>query len=261
LVIFHLKRKLPLGEFFRLINNKPLACNLLQVYCKEQDRELLKDFYYQDDRRIESANLSLEDSFGDPDIVERISKLRIGLKLYQDDRNHTFEAKMVEDSIKLLQLQTQLEKDLKESFVGLSVSQTIHKCILLGQTSKASKVKTDFKVPEKRFWWIKLQSLVEVRDWENLDKLAKSKKSPIGYEPFVQECIKARQFQEASKYIMKCEPATRPMLFVKIGAFREAAEQAFANKDMTMLKEVRAKCPNSVVAQEVDNLIIQLDTK
>jgi hypothetical protein len=65
LVIFHLKRKLPLGEFFRLINNKPLACNLLQVYCKEQDRELLKDFYYQDDRRIESANLSLEESFGE----------------------------------------------------------------------------------------------------------------------------------------------------------------------------------------------------
>jgi hypothetical protein len=57
-------------------------------------------------------------------------------------------------------------------------------------------------------------------------------------QPFVQECIKARQFQEASKYIMKCEPATRPMLFVKIGAFREAAEQAFTNKDMATLKLV-----------------------
>jgi hypothetical protein len=57
---------------------------------------------------------------------------------------------MVEDSIKLLQLQTQLEKDLKETFVGLSISQTIYKCIILGQSTKASKVKTDFKVPEKR---------------------------------------------------------------------------------------------------------------
>jgi len=57
---------------------------------------------------------------------------------------------MVEDSIKVLQLQTQLEKDLKESFVGLSISQTIHKCIILGQSSKAAKVKTDFKVTEKR---------------------------------------------------------------------------------------------------------------
>jgi Vps16, C-terminal region len=33
-----------------------------------------------------------------------------------------------------------------------------------------------------RFWWIKLQGLVETRDWEELEKFAKSKKSPIGYE-------------------------------------------------------------------------------
>jgi hypothetical protein len=33
-----------------------------------------------------------------------------------------------------------------------------------------------------RFWWVKLRALVEVRDWEQLEKLAKSKKSPIGYE-------------------------------------------------------------------------------
>jgi indole-3-glycerol phosphate synthase len=33
-----------------------------------------------------------------------------------------------------------------------------------------------------RFWWIKLQGLVEIRDWEELEKFAKSKKSPIGYE-------------------------------------------------------------------------------
>lgn len=33
-----------------------------------------------------------------------------------------------------------------------------------------------------RFWWVKLRALVEVRDWETLEKLAKSKKSPIGYE-------------------------------------------------------------------------------
>jgi hypothetical protein len=33
-----------------------------------------------------------------------------------------------------------------------------------------------------RFWWVKLRALVEIRDWENLEKLSKSKKSPIGYE-------------------------------------------------------------------------------
>lgn len=37
----------------------------------------------------------------------------------------------------------------------------------------------------RRWWWIKLKALTENRDWEQLEAFAKSKKSPIGYEPFV----------------------------------------------------------------------------
>ncbi|SAM01302.1 hypothetical protein [Absidia glauca] len=261
LVIFHLKRKLPLGEFFRMINNKPLACSLLEVYCKEQDRELLKDFYYQDDRRIDSANATLSEGFDQDDITERISKLKIAGKAYQDDKECTFEAKSVDEAIKLLQLQSQLEKDTHQAFSGLSISETIYKCTVIGQHGKATKVRTDFNVTDKRFWWVKLRALVEVRDWEQLEKLAKSKKSPIGYEPFVEECIKAKQYQEASKYILKCDPSSRPMLFVKIGAFKEAGEQAFLNKDMEGLRQVRAKCTNHIVAQELDSLLAQLHAK
>ncbi|OAD74766.1 hypothetical protein PHYBLDRAFT_124139 [Phycomyces blakesleeanus NRRL 1555(-)] len=260
LVIFHLKRKLPLGEFFRAINNKPLACNLLEVYCKEQDKELLKDFYYQDDRRIESANVILSEGFDMDVATERISKLKVAGKTYHEDREHVFEAKSVDEAVKLLQFQVQLEKDTNQPFTGLSVSETIYKCTVLGQHAKATKIRGDFKVPDKRFWWVKLRALVEVRDWENLEKLAKSK-SPIGYEPFVEECIKAKQYQEASKYILKCDPPVRPMLFIKIGAFKEAGEQAFLNKDMEGLRQVRAKCTNHIVAQELDSLLAQLNAK
>ncbi|KAI9486646.1 MAG: Vps16, C-terminal region-domain-containing protein [Benjaminiella poitrasii] len=261
LVIFHLKRKLPLGEFFRIINNKPMACNLLEVYCKEQDTELLKDFYYQDDRRIDSANVVLLEAFSEMDISERIKKLKIAGKTYNEHRDRAFEAKAVDEATKLLQFQIALEKDVQQSFTGLSTSETIYKCTTLGLHNKASKIRTEFKIPDKRFWWVKLRALVEIRDWENLEKLAKSKKSPIGYEPFVEECIKARQYQEASKYILKCDPPVRPMLFIKIGAFKEAGEQAFLNKDVEGLREVRAKCTNHIVAQELDSLLAQLNAK
>ncbi|KAI7898789.1 Vps16, C-terminal region-domain-containing protein [Cokeromyces recurvatus] len=228
LVIFHLKRKLPLGEFFRMINNKPVACNLLEVYCKEQDTELLKDFYYQDDRRIDSANIIVSEAFSEMDIAERIKKLKIAGKTYSDHRDRVFEAKAVDEAIKLLHFQTALEKETQQSFTGLSISETIYKCTTLGLHNKTSKIRTDFKIPDKRFWWVKLRALVEARDWENLEKLAKSKKSPIGYE---------------------------------IGAFKEAGEQAFLNKDVEGLREVRAKCTNHIVAQELDSLLAQLNAK
>lgn len=80
MVIFHLKRKLHLGEFFRMINNKPLAASLLEVYCKEQDQELLKDFYYQDDRKIESANMIFSEAYNlDVILIKERKKKSISL--------------------------------------------------------------------------------------------------------------------------------------------------------------------------------------
>jgi hypothetical protein len=31
-------------------------------------------------------------------------------------------------------------------------------------------------VPDKRFWWLRLKALVELRDWESLEKFAKVRK-------------------------------------------------------------------------------------
>lgn len=93
-VILYLKRKHQLGEFFRIINNKPLACHLLESYCKQQDPELLKDFYYQDDRRVDSANLSLIESYQQKDLTERTKNLKNSLRLYQEDKEHPFETKV-----------------------------------------------------------------------------------------------------------------------------------------------------------------------
>lgn len=61
-VLLHLKRSHALGDFFRFVDDKPDAANLLQVYARENDVEMLRDFYYQDDRRKENACLALEES-------------------------------------------------------------------------------------------------------------------------------------------------------------------------------------------------------
>lgn len=64
-VLLHLHKRLPLGAFFRLIEDGgdqlAPASSLLQVYAREQNREMLRDFYYSDDRRVESAVLALEE--------------------------------------------------------------------------------------------------------------------------------------------------------------------------------------------------------
>jgi hypothetical protein len=55
-----------LGSFFRLIEDGGdklvPASRLLEVYAREQDREMLRDFFYSDDRRVESAVLALDEA-------------------------------------------------------------------------------------------------------------------------------------------------------------------------------------------------------
>lgn len=65
-VLLYLQRRLPLGSFFRLLeeggSQLAPASRLLQVYAREQNRDMLRDFYYSDDRRVESAVLCLEEA-------------------------------------------------------------------------------------------------------------------------------------------------------------------------------------------------------
>ncbi|CRK33899.1 hypothetical protein BN1708_016293, partial [Verticillium longisporum] len=54
----HMKKKLPLAAFFRVINARPAATSLVEASAaREVDNALLKDLYYQDDRRIDGAGV------------------------------------------------------------------------------------------------------------------------------------------------------------------------------------------------------------
>ena len=59
---------------------------------------------------------------------------------------------MMDEYARLLTLQQQLEKesDNKLTFFGLSINDTIHTCLVNRMSKRADKIKSDFKVPDKR---------------------------------------------------------------------------------------------------------------
>jgi vacuolar protein sorting-associated protein 16 len=61
-VLQQLRKKLPLAQFFRAVNDKPAASQLFESWAKNHDQELLKDFYYQDDRKSASAGILIQES-------------------------------------------------------------------------------------------------------------------------------------------------------------------------------------------------------
>lgn len=94
---------MPLGDFFRLLEDGgerlTLATRLLQVYAREQNREMLRDFYYSDDRRVESATLLLEEAAVMTDQNAKITAIKAAHKFFSEDKDRAFEAKVTLQSL------------------------------------------------------------------------------------------------------------------------------------------------------------------
>lgn len=185
-VLSHLKRKLPLATFFRTINTRPVASALVEASAWDQDVELLKDLYYQDDRPIDGANLLFREAMKQPDSQGKIDKIRVASRLLSDskDANAQSHLKSLTEAAQLLKIQEGLDKDLSDGteFSNLSVSETIYRLVRSGYGKRAGRIQSEFKVPEKTYWWLRLRGLVAKRDWGELEDIGKAKKSPIGWE-------------------------------------------------------------------------------
>lgn len=181
-VLLNLKKKMPLSTFFRTINSRPVATAIVEASAIDQDQELLKDLYYQDDRRVAGSNLLLSEALSASDTQSSTDKLKMAANVFRDSKEYASQVTALGDAQKLLKFQEAFEKDLAERFVGLSVNQTLAKLIGMGHAKRATKVQGEFKVGEGSYAWVRLRALVGRRDWRELEEVSKGRKSAIGWE-------------------------------------------------------------------------------
>lgn len=214
----------------------------------------------------------------------KAAKIKAAIKFFSEDSDRVFEQGMVTESVKLLNLQKTLILDIvkswesgapnhtsnpahdqsKRNFIdsmisnkGLtmpSLNETIRQCIKLGLRKQAEKLKVDFKVPEKRFWYVKMKALIELKDWDGLENWS-GKKSPIGFEPFVHHLLSMGCHREALRYVPKCEARNRVELYVKCGEWVTAGEECADRGETAKLIELRQRCPSPHVAAALSKMI------
>lgn len=165
-VLLQLKKKLPLASFFRVISARPAATALFEASAaREGDAPLLKDLYYQDDRRADGAAVFVREALGQADARTAGDKLALAAKLLSDAPSaarseRAFEVAALKEAAALLRVQEALDRDLHleagNSFAGgLSVNETLFRLVRLGYQNKAKKIQAEFKIPEKVAWWIR----------------------------------------------------------------------------------------------------------
>ena len=259
-VLLHLKKKLPLASFFRMLSTRPLASALVESSAAAGDTALLKDLYYQDDRILPSSNLLLAEALSQTTIQGKIDKLKLAQKALTDSKDPavTFQQKALQEAQQLLRIQDALDRDLAGSYTGLSLNETLHRLIQSNYLKRAQKIQSEFKVSEKVYSWIRLRALVASRNWGELEELAKPRRSPIGWEPYFNEILGAGNSKLAGSFVAKCANLTaqeRSEMWVKCGMVVRGGEELLKAKDLNNLEVLKSKTNDRMAVMELDRMI------
>ena len=265
-VLLRLKSKMPLASFFRLLSTRPLASALVESSAASNDTALLKDLYYQDDRPLESSNLIFRGALDQATPAQAIDKLKIAYKILTDSKDPAGlqHQKMITEAQQLLKAQETLSRDLDSSYMGLSLHATLHLLIRSGFSKRAQKLQSDFHVPEKVYAWIRLRALVAARNWGEIEELAKARRSPINWEPYFNEVLRAGNPRLAGAFVGKCTgltPQQRSEMFVKCGLVAEAGRELARAKDVSGLEALKGQTSDRGAQIELERLIGQLRPK
>lgn len=258
-VLLQLKKKLPLASFFRLLTNRPVATALVESSARDQDKELLKDLYYQDDRRLDGANLLFSEALDQTAPQTKVDKLKLAAKLLGDSKDAAslLHTRAYAEAQALIRVQASLDHDLDAHYSGLSLHDTLLRLTETGYGKRAAKLQADFKVPEKAWWWLRLRGLVAKRDWGEIEEVSRQRRSPIGWEAFFAEVLGAGNPKLAALFVPKCAGVSaqeRSEMWVKCGMVVKAGEELARVKDVDGLEDLRGKAKASEVA-EIERMI------
>jgi hypothetical protein len=257
--------------------DKELARKLFLSFCK----------YNESFKRLEKFHVFMED-----DLSSGMVNVKRAYSAYAEDeadsedkylhalqRAETFFARDKYETVNkdvtitqrsLLTLHKELEQEISEEgvFTGKTLHDTLYEIMVSSKLTDKQKKKTlkrvqaQFPVSEKRFWYVKVQALAHLDLWTKLEEFcfkSGKKTSPIGYEPFVDACLKKGQEKEAMKYIPHVKTLqVKVDYYISLLKFKEAIESARDAYSVPTLEYIRKKTTNTKTIDTIDKLIAQM---
>nr|XP_040230562.2 vacuolar protein sorting-associated protein 16 homolog [Anopheles coluzzii] len=257
MAILEMKNTTALAKFHMTIRRYPLAQNLYKKYCQLNSLSTLKDIHSQEDDFLSQAELALREALQLGNLDASIPDISGNYR----KAGKPVEADLADETKKLIRHQKLLQDKYQKDFFGLALHAMVRKLLQLGDQRYAEKLKSEFRMSDRRFWWLRVQTYADNYQWEELEKLGRAKKSAIGYEPFVEVCLAKQNVTEAKKYLPRCGEETKLKWYLRAGCYADAATIAFMQKDIDSLLKIHDHCNDSALMAKVENMIGQLSSK
>ena len=224
-VLLQLKADMSPSDFHIMIRKYPLAKVLYCGYCRKlEDTDALEEWFVQEDDFAALASKNFEQAHDTHRLETRMTRL-VGAQ----ENWH----KAKEDKVGI-------------NLVGLSVNETILQLLSQDQQKLAEKVKQEMRMNDRRFAWLRVRSMVQKRQWEDLKKFAKQKRPPLPAAQVIRVVHEKAGDERVVREFLTEEFLTnsseRIDLFAEFGMFVEAANAAFAAKSLESLNALEGVC-------------------
>ena len=227
-------------HFFRLVHTYPAASRLLKEYYRHatgrSGRASLHAFCTWQRSYGEAATLAAAQAYKQGSLEGRCEVLKEARDLFAQSRDLGFHQRCTEDQLELLATQRALEQRFglsseEEALADSSVSDTMFELIALAARrphdagelmAEAAKLQKKFKIPDRRFWHVRIRALATSGQFDIMRRFASETKPPVGYRPFIKACLAHGQPREAEHYIAKLPANERAAAYLGIKSFKLA---------------------------------------
>ncbi|KAF4315758.1 hypothetical protein BBO99_00008961 [Phytophthora kernoviae] len=268
MTLFHLERTLPsMDEFRYVLNRDPMyaeAVNLMLLYYRATKSSNTAVLWTD----VTSAENDLLLSFKTSDVEEKLTALKDATTKYTNAKLPSH-AKLTEEQIELLQEQGKLEEKpenvKRRKLVGLSISETMK--LLLRDSKYEPKLlplvaafAKKFKVPDKRFYRVKIKALAQTRQWDALHKFSMEKKNPpCGFKAFAVACLEEGEKQQAENYTARITSVDEKFeTLIHLDMYSDALQLSIKLKDPEKLTSVRNLCNDENIQNQADKAAMEL---
>lgn len=274
LILLELQKKLPLSEFFKVLNQNEQKTLSADVHLIDDERiqnsirnnhlritgDLISNFwentvgknsttldvfFRQEDFRARADLRKLKDFWAHPtdddDAYYEVYKSKL-VKLSKVNRTvYNYEVSLLE-----------LKKRLTETYQRLFYSDktlvdVLRKLVEMNQLKQLQKVSKEFKVSQQKLWHLVVQTLAKQGEFTRLHTFISDHgfASPIGFSAIVDTCVFYGAPQDQiSTYIEYCQDVAytkRVELYILNGDYLHAAEEAYNNKDVALVQKIHSK--------------------
>lgn len=248
-VILSLQEQHSTADFHMIIRGVELGARLYKKYCSQYSPAALQSWLQQEDDWASLARQSVIESYATGRIETRLSALVTAQDYYKKGRCE-FDLSATEETSRLLNNQSKLEEKLGRMYMNKSLHDTVSQLLEEGELKIADKLRSDFKLSDRKYLWLKVRAFGKSKQWVELANLAKSKKSLIGFGPFIDVCVESGCKDEALRYLVLIQPEERLQYLLKLDMHSEAAELAFQIKNLEALTMIEVKSVNNFTLLE-----------